>query len=88
MAARLNPRHQEMVRTKIQGTQLVNALQDHVLGKKEMKASQVTAGLGLLKKIIPDLQQTALSNPDGSELNFTLSVPPKNGSLGPDTKAG
>jgi hypothetical protein len=34
---------------------LVNRLTDHVKGDVELTPSQVTAGLGLLKKAIPDL---------------------------------
>ena len=37
MAARLNRRNQESVRAKIQGTQLVNLLQNHALGKSKTK---------------------------------------------------
>lgn len=77
MAARLNPRHQAMVIDKIKASQLINALQKHVLGKNKMAPSQVTAGLGLLKKIVPDLAHSVMSNPDGTALNFTLLVPPK-----------
>lgn len=68
-----------MVRQKIRASQLINALQNHVLGKTEMTASQVTAGLGLLKKCIPDLQHSTLSDSDGKPLNFTIMVPPKDG---------
>lgn len=55
MAARLNPRHSEMVREKIRATQLVNRLEDHVFGEAELSATQVTAALGLLRKCVPDL---------------------------------
>lgn len=34
---------------------LLNALSDHVLGKKEMKATQIKAAEILLRKVIPDL---------------------------------
>ena len=52
-----------MVREKIRASQLINALEDHVLGggkqdRSEMKQTQVTAALGLLKKCIPDLKST------------------------------
>lgn len=53
----------------IQATQLVNALQDHVLGRngrENMKPTQITAALGLIKKKVPDLSATELSNPDGT----------------------
>jgi hypothetical protein len=55
MAARLNRRHQDFVREKIRASQLVNRLEEHVLGKVDMTATQVTAALGLLKKCVPDL---------------------------------
>jgi len=34
---------------------LINALQKHVLGKKKMESTQVSAALGLLKKCLPDM---------------------------------
>lgn len=58
MPARLNPRHQQMVREKIRASQLVNRLENHVLGDLELTATQVTAALGLLKKCVPDLRVT------------------------------
>ena len=54
----------EKTREKIRSTQLVNALMDHVLEKnnrQDMKTTQVTAALGLLKKVLPDLQSTELN---------------------------
>jgi hypothetical protein len=46
----------EKVRTRIKTSMIVNRLTDHVLGTVDMSPSQVTAGLGLLKKTLPDLQ--------------------------------
>jgi hypothetical protein len=54
MAARLNRRHTEMVLKKIQASQLINRLQDHVLGVVEMKDSQIRAADILLKKVLAD----------------------------------
>lgn len=52
-------------RDRIQASMLVNRLTDHVNGKVELSPSQVTAGLGLLKKAIPDLAAiTVEGNPD------------------------
>lgn len=45
---------------------LINRLTDHVLGKVDMAPSQVTAGLGLLKKVIPDLAAVDHSGQVGS----------------------
>ena len=54
-ARKVKPRHQDEIRAKIQASQLVNSLQNHVTGKQLYKReSQVTAALGLLKKILPD----------------------------------
>lgn len=42
-------------RVKIQNSNILNALVEHVDGKREMSATQVSAGLGLLRKVLPDL---------------------------------
>ncbi|WP_029006316.1 hypothetical protein [Azorhizobium doebereinerae] len=56
MAARTRKiRHDDETRSKIQASQLINRLTDHVLGKVDMTSTQVTAALGLLKKALPDL---------------------------------
>ena len=44
-------------RDKIKNSNILNALIKHVEGKQEMSSSQVTAGLGLLKKIMPDMTE-------------------------------
>lgn len=52
-------------RVKIQNSNILKALMDHVDGKRDMNATQVTAGIALLKKVLPDLQSIELSgNPD------------------------
>lgn len=43
-------------RVKIQNSNILNALIEHAEGRREMSGTQVTAGLGLLKKVLPDLQ--------------------------------
>lgn len=45
----------EEARSKIQTTHIAKRLTDHVLGKVDMTSTQVTAALGLLRKVIPDL---------------------------------
>ncbi|MGX1418324.1 hypothetical protein [Bradyrhizobium elkanii] len=56
MAARsVKIRHDDETRAKIKTSQLINRLSDHVLGKVDLKPTQVTAALGLLRKTIPDL---------------------------------
>lgn len=52
-------------RVKIQNSNILNALIEHAEGKREMSATQVTAGLGLLKKAFPDLAAMTMSgDPD------------------------
>jgi hypothetical protein len=51
----LNPAAMQTIREKIQTEKLINSLQNHVYGLEEMRPSQVTAALGLLKKSVPDL---------------------------------
>jgi len=52
-------------RVKIQNSNILNALIEHVEGVREMSATQVSAGLGLLKKIMPDLAASADTGGDG-----------------------
>ena len=42
-------------RAKIKNSNILNALIEHIEGGREMSATQVSAGLGLLKKVMPDL---------------------------------
>jgi hypothetical protein len=61
-------------RDKIRNSNILNALVEHVEGKREMSGSQVTAGLGLLKKIMPDLASMEHSGPDGGEISARLVI--------------
>ena len=44
-------------RTKIANSQILNRLIGHVEGRVDMSSSQVTAGIALLKKVMPDLTE-------------------------------
>lgn len=75
MAARKGPAHLPAKvsmshdhRLKIQNSNILNALIEHALGERDMKPSQVAAGLGLLKKVLPDLQSTELKGEGGEPL--------------------
>lgn len=57
MAARLNLKHQADIRAKIQSSQLINVLQQHIFEGRELKKSQVSAAIALLRKTVPDLSQ-------------------------------
>lgn len=74
MAERLNRRHQDMVRDKIQASQLINRLEDHALDGKEMSKSQVSAALGLLKKCIPDLSATTIAGDADNPLGIVHKI--------------
>lgn len=64
----------EAVRARIRGGQIAKQLSDHVLGKKEMTTTQVTAALGLLRKVVPDISAIEHSGPDGTPLPSTINV--------------
>ena len=55
MSVRLNRRHQEMVRDKIQANHLINRLENHALGEIELSPTQIKAIEILLRKTLPDL---------------------------------
>jgi hypothetical protein len=58
---RVGSLHSEHVRLKIKTAALVNALQDHAEGKKNMEPSQLKAAEILLKKTLPDLSAITVS---------------------------
>ncbi len=76
MAARIKKiRHDSETRAKIQSAQIINRLEGHIMGTVELSATQVSAGLGLLRKTIPDLSQAEIK----SELThrYVARVPDK-----------
>jgi hypothetical protein len=48
-------------RVKIQNSNILNALIEHAEGKREMSSTQVSAALGLLKKVMPDLSAAEIT---------------------------
>ncbi len=77
----MNKLHQEDVRKKIQASQLINRLTDHVLNGLEMSVSQIKAAEVLLRKSLPDLSAVQMDanvttrtlDQELSELNETDS---------------
>ena len=55
-------------RVKIKNSNILNALVEHVEGKREMSSTQVTAGVALLKKVMPDMQAIQHSGEDGGDI--------------------
>jgi hypothetical protein len=64
----------EAVRARIRAGGIAKRLEGHVLGKVEMTASQVTAALGLLKKVVPDQQHIEHTGQDGGPIEQALTV--------------
>jgi hypothetical protein len=69
---RLNPRHQDLVRAKIQASQIINRLQDCVNGKVELTTVQVQAARILLDKSVSSLSSTELTGHDGGPLGVEI----------------
>lgn len=46
----------------------MHRLEQHVLGKVEMSATQVSAALGLLRKCVPDLSNVEHTGKDGGPI--------------------
>ena len=70
-------------RVKIKNSNILNALVEHVEGNREMSATQVSAGLGLLRKVMPDLAATQITGDEDSPLSVIhrierVIVDPKN----------
>jgi hypothetical protein len=53
-------RGDEDTRARIQTLKLIRQLEAHALGKLELRPTQVSAALGLLKKALPDLGNVSL----------------------------
>jgi hypothetical protein len=63
MAARRGPPTPLMTnehRGKIKTTAILKALEEHTLGTRPMSQTQVTAGVALLRKTMPDLHSTTV----------------------------
>ena len=61
-------------RVKIKNSNILNALIGHVEGTREMSSTQVAAGLGLLKKVMPDMQAQSFVDSEGNDLPTSISV--------------
>lgn len=58
-------------RTKIANSQILNRLIAAANGEVEMTSTQATIGLGLLKKVLPDLQ--SVDNKVSGEIDTTVT---------------
>lgn len=71
--ATTSPTHAAAVRSRIKAGVIVDRLEKHVVGKVEMSATQVAAGLGLLRKVIPDMAAMEHTGPGGEDLFAALA---------------
>jgi hypothetical protein len=58
-------------RLKIANSNILNYLIKHVEGEREMSQTQVTAGIALLKKCLPDLSSVEHKGEGGGPIEFT-----------------
>ena len=70
---RTAPRHED-ARRKIQTARLIERLSRHVLGEIEVSSSQVSAGLGLLRKTLPELTAAQVAGANGAVLAITVTL--------------
>lgn len=74
MAARLNKRHDEEARNKIQVSQLINRLHSNVMGKVDLTPSQVQSAKILLDKRLPNLANVEHTGEDGGAIKHEHRV--------------
>jgi hypothetical protein len=61
-------------RVKIQNSNILNALVEHVEGRREMSSTQVSAGIALLKKVMPDLASVDVNANVSGALSVIVSA--------------
>jgi hypothetical protein len=74
MAARLNRHHSEEVRQKIQASNIIHRLQQHVNGEVEMTATQVAAANSLLDRSVAKLSQVQHVGHEGGAVEAKVEV--------------
>ena len=62
ITAKLNPRHQQLIRDKINAALLVERLTECALGQTELTSQQMKAIEILLKKSVPDLSSVEMTS--------------------------
>lgn len=80
MSARITKiRHDENTRMKIKAGNIIDRLEKLVAGEIDMKPHAVTAALGLLKKIVPDL--TSVEHSGEIKKTYVARMPAKTTSV-------
>lgn len=68
------PRMAAEHRAKIRTVAILNALEEHVLGKRAMQQTQVTAAVALLRKTMPDLSQTSVTGDPNNPIEHRVII--------------
>jgi hypothetical protein len=77
---RLDPKHDERTRAKIQTSQIINQLTKHVKGEVDMTKTQIKAAEMLLNKTLPDAKPIDLSAEEREQnFNDVQIILPDNG---------
>jgi hypothetical protein len=76
MAAKTGPAYamSSAHRDKIKNSNILNALIEHAEGTREMSATQVTAGIGLLRKVLPDLAAVTVAGDEEHPLIIRATI--------------
>jgi hypothetical protein len=61
-------------RGKIKASLIINALQEHTLGRLKMSQTQITAGVALLRKCLPDLNATSVSGDPANPITHRVII--------------
>ena len=73
MAARTRKvRHDDETRRRIQTSQLINRLENHVLNATDMSSTQLRAAEILLRKSLPDVSAVELSGDDAGPMKMVI----------------
>lgn len=72
ITAKLNPRHQQLIRDKIQSALLIEKLHEVALEGLELTSQQMKAIEILLKKSVPDLSAVELSGDDNKPMTMKI----------------
>jgi len=74
MAARLNRRHTEEIRQKIQASVIIDRMQKHINGELDMTSTQVAAATSLLDRSVPKLSQIQHTGDEDNPVAHSLKV--------------
>jgi len=61
-------------RDKIKNSNILTALIEHAEGRRDMSSTQVQAGLGLLKKVLPDVSAVTISGDEEQPLVIRATI--------------